>query len=58
MGGQEFISTMPLFQNFQQQASLYNRKLLENAEYNSILRWVSNMEASQNPVQQPEEVKQ
>jgi hypothetical protein len=58
MGGQEFISTMPLFQNFQQQASLYNRKLLEVAEYNSILRWVSNMEASQNPVQQPEEVKQ
>jgi len=56
MGGQEFTSTMPLFQRFMSACALYNSKLLENAEYNSILRWVSNMEASQNPVQQPEEV--
>jgi len=55
MGGQEFTSTMPLFQRFMQAASLYNSKLLENAEYNSILRWISNMEASQNPVKQPDQ---
>ena len=38
MGGKEFLDTMPLFQRFMQAASLYNSKLLENAEYNSILR--------------------
>jgi len=53
-GGTEFMSTIPLFQRFQKQAALYNRKLLEIAEYNSMLRWVSQMEKSQNPVEQPE----
>jgi len=53
-GGAEFMSTIPLFQRFQKQAALYNRKLLEIAEYNSMLRWVSQMEKSQNPVEQPE----
>jgi hypothetical protein len=46
---------MPLFQRFMSACALYNSKLLENAEYNSILRWVSNMEASQNPVKQPDQ---
>jgi len=55
MGGAEFKNTIPLFQRFQEQCALYNSKLLENAEYNSMLRWISNMEASQNPVKQPEE---
>src|SRR5882724_173194 len=56
VGGAEFVATVPLFQRFMEAAARYNSKLLEIAEYNSILRWTSQMEKSQNPISQPETI--
>ena len=55
-GGAEFASTMQLFDRFLKQASVYNRKLMEFAEFSSTLRGISQRENQTNPRMEPETV--
>jgi hypothetical protein len=49
MGGAEFMSTMPLFQRFLKQASLYGLKLTEMGEFTTYLLGISAGEEQVNP---------
>lgn len=48
-GGAEFIATMPLFSRFIAQASLYNSKLREMAEFQQPMYEVSQLESERTP---------
>lgn len=50
MGGTEFVATIPLFQRFLKQASLFNSKLVETGEYADIMAQLSQLQAESNPV--------
>lgn len=50
MGGTEFLSTIPLFERFVKQASIYNSKLSEMGEYTDIMKGISQLQAETNPV--------
>lgn len=52
-GGEEFLRTVPLMQRFLKQAATYNAKLLEIAEYNSMLADLSQREDDMNPRMTP-----
>jgi hypothetical protein len=49
MGGQEFLSTMLLFQRFLKQATVYNSKLSELAEFTNPLFGLSSRDAQMHP---------
>jgi hypothetical protein len=53
MGGAEFMATLPLFQRFIKQASIYSSKLDELGEYTSMLLGLGALERSRNPVTTP-----
>jgi hypothetical protein len=53
MGGSEFLATMPLFQRFMKQASIYSSKLDEVAEYTSFILGLASREKDMNPVTTP-----
>lgn len=53
MGGAEFLSTMPLFNRFMAQASIYGLKLSEIGEYMSVILNLSGTDDSMNPRMQP-----
>lgn len=53
-GGDEFLRTLPLFQNFLKAAAEYNGKLLELGEYTSTLLELSQRERDTNPVMTPD----
>lgn len=48
-GGDEFLRTMPLFERFMKQAAVYNGKLSELGEYQSMLKDISQREDDMNP---------
>lgn len=50
MGGLEFLSTLPLYQRFMTQATLYNSKLDELGEYTKAIYEMSQLQAQSNPV--------
>ena len=50
MGGAEFIATIPLFQRFMKQASLYNSKLDELGEFTKAIYELSQLQTETNPV--------
>jgi len=52
-GGEEFSRTLPLFERFLKAAAGYNGKLLEIAEYNSMLLNLSQLEKGTNPTMTP-----
>lgn len=52
-GGDEFTRTVPLFQRFMKQATAYNGKLAELAEYTAILLDLSQREKDMAPVMTP-----
>lgn len=52
-GGEEFTRSMQLLQRFMKQAAMYNGKLLEIAEFNSMLLGISQMERGTNPTMTP-----
>lgn len=52
-GGEEFTRTIPLFQRFMKQASGYNGKLAELAEYTSTLLDLSQRERDTHPMMTP-----
>lgn len=54
-GGAEFAATTPLLQRFLKVAATYNRKLLEIAEFQSMLAGVSQLEQNENPVMTPDD---
>jgi hypothetical protein len=54
VGGQEFTATLPLFERFLKQASIYGLKLREIAEYTDIIYALATTEKSMNPVTAPE----
>ena len=53
MGGAEFLATLPLFQRFMKQASIYSSKLSEIAEYTSAILGLASREKDMNPVTTP-----
>jgi hypothetical protein len=53
MGGQEFLSTIPLFQRFMTQAQIYNSKLSEMGEYTSVLYALSQRQEQMAPRMTP-----
>lgn len=53
LGGAEFLSTMPLFNRFMAQASIYGLKLSEIGEYMSVILNLSGTDDSMNPRMQP-----
>jgi hypothetical protein len=53
-GGAEFAATMPLLTRFLKQAGLYNGKLRELGEYQSMLSGLSSLERGMNPVSTPD----
>ena len=55
MGGSEFLATMPLFQRFMKQASVYSSKLAEVAEYTSAILGLASREKDMNPITTPTE---
>ena len=57
-GGAEFSRTMPLFQRFMKQATLYNGKLAEMAEYSSIMMELSQLNNEMAPVDTPDAASQ
>jgi hypothetical protein len=50
MGGAEFIATIPLFQRFMKQATMYNSKLDELGEFTKAIYELSQLQAETNPV--------
>jgi len=52
-GGEEFLRSMQLLQRFMKQAAMYNGKLLEIAEFNSMLLNLSQLEQGTNPTMTP-----
>ena len=50
MGGAEFVATIPLFQRFMKQATLYNSKLDELGEFTKTIYELSQLQAETNPV--------
>lgn len=50
MGGNEFLSTIPLFKRFMTQAQLYNSKLNALGEYTESIYAMSQAQARENPV--------
>lgn len=49
LGGQEFLATIPLFQRFLKQATVYNSKLAELAEFTAPLFGLSSRDAQMHP---------
>jgi len=49
MGGQEFMATIPLLQNFLREASIYNSRLSEMGEYTEFLLGLSQLDERRNP---------
>jgi hypothetical protein len=56
MGGAEFTATLPLFQRFMSQATIYNRKLKEFGEYTDTILGLAQQEERRNPRMSPAEV--
>jgi hypothetical protein len=53
VGGAELLDTMTLVARFMSMAQAQNRKLMQNAEYNSVLYAMSQREESRNPRMTP-----
>ena len=50
MGGQEFLETIPLYQNFVTHAAQYNAKLKEMGEFDLDMENISHREDDRNPM--------
>jgi hypothetical protein len=53
MGGAEFLSTIPLFKRFIQQAATYNKKLDQLGEFTSAIYGLASREKDMNPISAP-----
>jgi hypothetical protein len=54
-GGSEFLSTIPLFKRFMQQAATYNRKLDQLGEFTGPIYGLTSREKGNNPIQVPDQ---